>query len=164
MSLFVPDSHAPVVVRGADAEYLAPIGHYLLADSSATGGALSTHRVSLGPGGDGALPHRHNRSSELFFMLDGALDVLVGNDVVTAEQGDLLVIPPQLDHAFSAHRGSRADVLIVISPGIERFEYLRQVTRIREGRAPQDSLLSEQERYDTHFVDSAVWNDSRMPD
>jgi mannose-6-phosphate isomerase-like protein (cupin superfamily) len=161
MSLSTPRPHNPVVVRAGEAEYLAPIGHYLLADSSATGGALSTHRVSLGSGGEGASPHHHDRSSELFFMLDGALDVLVGNDVVTAEQGDLLVIPPELDHAFSAHRGSRADVLIVISPGIERFEYLRQVTRIREGRAPHDSLLSEQQRYDTHFVTSATWQRAR---
>jgi hypothetical protein len=45
MSIFAAGPHSPVVVRAAEAEYLPDIGHYLLADSSATHGALSTHRV-----------------------------------------------------------------------------------------------------------------------
>ena len=39
----------PVLVRGDEAEHLEFIGHVLLADSSATGGALSSHRVALKP-------------------------------------------------------------------------------------------------------------------
>jgi hypothetical protein len=59
MSIFAAGPHSPVVVRAAEAEYLPDIGTYLLADSSATHGALSTHRVQLGRGQDGAVPHRH---------------------------------------------------------------------------------------------------------
>ena len=97
------DLPLPVLVRAADAEHLASIGHVLLADSSRTGGALSSHRVELARGADGAVPHRHDMSSELFFILDGALDVLIGDGVVTARTGDLLVVPPGLAHAFGAH-------------------------------------------------------------
>lgn len=161
MSLSRPSAHEPVIVTAAEAEELASIGHYLLADSTATGGALSSHRVQLGRGASGAIPHRHDRSSELFFMIDGALDVLIGTRVITAHAGDLLVVPPQLPHAFGAHQDTAADLLIVITPGIERFEYLRQVARIRSGEAASDSLQSEQERYDTHFLDSEPWRQAR---
>ena len=82
MSIFAAGPHLPVIVRANDAEYLPDIRHYLLADSSATNGARSAHRVQLGRSENGAVPHRHNNSSELFFMLDGTLDVLVGSEIL----------------------------------------------------------------------------------
>jgi mannose-6-phosphate isomerase-like protein (cupin superfamily) len=83
-----------VLVRADEAERLDLIGHVLLADSNTTAGALSSHRVALGRGADGVVPHRHDHSSELFYILDGAFDLLVEDNVVTARAGDLLVVPP----------------------------------------------------------------------
>jgi mannose-6-phosphate isomerase-like protein (cupin superfamily) len=157
MSAFAAEPYEPVVVRHDETEYLPEIDHRLLADASATNGALSSHRVQLARGAGGAVPHRHDHSSELFFIVDGALEVLVRSDILTARSGDLLVVPPGCDHAFRAHPDHAADALIVITPGIERFGYLRQVARIRRGEADRDSLLTEQDRYDTHFVTSDVW-------
>ncbi len=94
MSSHVTGLYQPVLVRAAEAERLESIGHILLANSSATHGALSSHRVALGRGAAGAVPHRHDKSSELFFILDGQLDVLLGDDIVAARPGDLLVVPP----------------------------------------------------------------------
>ncbi len=93
----------------------------------------------------------------MFFIIDGALDVLVKSAITTALPGDLLVVPPRCDHAFRTHPNHTADALILITPGIERFDYLRNVARIRRGEASRDSLLSEQDRYDTHFVTSTIW-------
>lgn len=157
MSAFAVSPHEPVIVRGDDAEYLPEICTLLLADASATGGALSAHRIKLTRDGEGARPHRHKHSSEVFFVIDGALDVLVRSEITTAYPGDFLVVPPACDHAFRAHTNHTADALIVITPGIERFDYLRHVARIRRGEASGDSLLAEQDRYDTHFVASSIW-------
>jgi len=157
MSSFATTPFDPVIVRSGEAEYLPEIAHRLLADASATGGALSAHRVQLPRDGNGAVPHRHNHSSELFFVVDGALDVLVGAEIATARPGDLLVVPPECDHAFRAHPGHSADALIVITPGVERFGYFRHLVRIRRGEASRESLLAEQDRYDTHFVPSPTW-------
>ena len=155
------DQYRATLVRAAEAEHLASIGHLLLADASATKGAFSCHRVMLGRGAGGAVPHRHEHASELFFILDGALDVLIGLDVVTAAAGDLLVVPPGLPHAFGAASDSPADALVVIAPGIERFDYFRHVVRRRDGSEPPEVLLGLQDRFDTHFVDSAVWQHAR---
>src|SRR5579862_5778794 len=78
MSLFIPHFHDTVVVRGASAEsFQAPTGRIqLLADSEATGGALSTVRVSLDKGADGARPHHHKKSAEMFYILDGGVRLL----------------------------------------------------------------------------------------
>src|SRR4051794_5575230 len=128
MSVVVPKFDQSVIVRAAQAEVVgAPHARVrLLADSSATGGALSTVQVTLEKGADGARPHRHDRSAEMFYVLGGVVRVLSGNAIVRAEQGDVIVVPPRLPRAFSAERGSGAEILIVIAPGIERFEYFRQ--------------------------------------
>jgi quercetin dioxygenase-like cupin family protein len=163
MSLFVPEFDETVIVRDAEAEVLggAPVGVKLLADSSASGGALSTVRVILGEGADGARPHLHRNSAEMFFLLDGEAEVLSGDDVVTAERGDLVIVPPNRPHAFAAAPGSTADLLIVIAPGVERFDYFRHLQRIRLGEATPESLLEVQELYDNQFLRSDAWEGRR---
>jgi quercetin dioxygenase-like cupin family protein len=159
MSLFVPKFDDTVLVRDAEAEVVgqAPTTVKLLADSSAAGGALSTVRVTLSEGADGARPHMHHNSAEMFFLLDGEAEVLSGDDVVTARRGDLVIVPPDRPHAFAAAPGSPADILIVIAPGVERFEYFRHLQRIRLGEATPESILEVQELYDNHFLKSAAW-------
>ena len=83
MSLIVPDFTESVVVRHTAAEVIGqpPITVRLLADSSSTGGALSTQRVTLGNGADGAKPHHHANSAELFYLVDGTAQLLSGDQV-----------------------------------------------------------------------------------
>lgn len=163
MSLIAPDFDESVIVRSAEAEVIGrtPTTIRLLADSSSTGGALSTQRVTLAGGADGARPHRHDDSAELFYMLDGTAQLLSGEQVVTAERGDLVVVPPGLPHAFAAAPGEDADILIVITPGVERFEYFRHLERVAYGKVPPESLLDVQELYDTYFLTSAPWDQAR---
>ncbi|MFJ1864263.1 cupin domain-containing protein [Streptomyces sp. NPDC088097] len=163
MSLIVPTFDDSVVVRAADAETVgaAPTTLRLLADSGSTGGALSAQRVSLLDGANGAAPHHHTRSAELFYLLDGTAQLLSGEQVVTAERGDLVIVPPGLPHAFAAAPGEDAEILIVITPGVERFEYFRHLARIAYGKVPPESLLEVQELYDTYFAESPTWNRTR---
>ncbi|MFJ9907295.1 cupin domain-containing protein [Streptomyces sp. NPDC101152] len=163
MSLFVPKFDETVLVRAAEAEVVGgdPVAVRLLADSSSTGGALSTVRVTLGEGVDGARPHLHRNSAEMFYLLDGEAEVLSGDDVVTASRGDLIIVPPGRPHAFAAAPGAPADLLIVITPGVERFEYFRHLQRIRLGEAGADSLLEVQELYDNLFLRSEPWEARR---
>ena len=158
MSSVIP-SHDVVVVREADAELLGggPVAGRLYADSSATGGALSSQRITLLGGAPGATPHHHTGSSELFYVVSGAAEMLAGEQVLTANAGDLVVVPAGTVHAFAAAAGRDADLLIVITPGVERFEYFRQLQRIATGEAPLESILEVQDRYDNHFDDSLIW-------
>ena len=151
------------LVRAADAELLvSPLGTIqLLADSSATGDALSAHRLSLVEGAMGAGPHHHEVSSETFFVLDGALQLLVVDDVVTLGTGDFAVVPAGLVHAFGAAPGERADVLLLITPGVERFDYFRDLVRAFNGDAPLDRVRESHARYDLFTDDSAVWTTAR---
>jgi quercetin dioxygenase-like cupin family protein len=154
---------AAVLVRAADAEVIGfpPQTVRLLADSSSTGGHLSTQRVTLGAGADGANPHHHASSAELFYVLSGSVQLLAGNRVHVAGEGDLAVVPPGLPHAFAAAPECDADLLIVITPGVERFEYFRHLARIGSGAQPRESLLEVQALYDTFFGESPAWQQAR---
>jgi mannose-6-phosphate isomerase-like protein (cupin superfamily) len=159
MSIVFAKPDASVVVRGNEAEVVGSpkAAVKLLADSNSTGGALSTVQVSLDVGADGAKPHRHEKSAEMFYVLEGALRVLSGDQILHAQRGDVIVVPPHLPHAFAAERGNKAEILIVIAPGIERFEYFRKLTRIGQGQEPPESLRDVQELYDTYFLKSPEW-------
>ena len=142
-----------VIVRHGDAERLELPGATfgLLADSGTTQGTLGANRLSLSTGADGAEPHYHARSWELFYVVDGTME------------GDLVLVPPRMPHAFGATPSSTAEVLVVIAPGVERFGYFRHLQRIALGQEPAEDLAPEQERYDVHFVDSVTWTTTRAP-
>ncbi|MEK8106208.1 cupin domain-containing protein [Micromonospora sp. M12] len=85
------------LVRAAQAEVLEsdPASVItLLLDPEHTGGALTSNRTLLKHGTDGAPPHLHTHSGELFFVLDGALEMLVGDELHTLHRGDTLFVPP----------------------------------------------------------------------
>lgn len=125
----------------------------LLAD----GGAVSASRLTLGTGADGAPPHHHKLSHELFYVLGGTMLFRLGDTLTTVAKGGLVVIPPGLPHVFGAADGETADVVVVLSPGIERFGYFEQLAAISRGEAEFASLLPEQQRYDVYFEDLPDW-------
>jgi mannose-6-phosphate isomerase-like protein (cupin superfamily) len=48
--------------------------------------------------------------------LDGQSEVLTGDSVLTATDGDLIVVPPKQVHAFGTPRARTAELLIVQHP------------------------------------------------
>ncbi|MBP0448609.1 cupin domain-containing protein [Kitasatospora sp. RG8] len=151
------------VVQAAEVERAElPHGAFqLLADASSTGGAFGANRLTLGVGADGARPHCHAVSWEVFTVLDGAAEFLLGERTEAVAAGGLVAVPPGLPHAFGAAPGSSTDLLVVATPGVERFEYFRRLSGIAWGRERFDDLLPDQDTYDVHFVESAVWDAAR---
>ena len=158
------DDHAAVLVRAADAEVLADGPNSsitLLADSETTGGALTSNRATLRQGSDGATPHYHTRGVELFFILGGSLHVLASEQVLTLDEGDFLTVPPHMPHAFAPAPGTDAEVLIVFTPGMARFDYYRLLDQVHRGEASPQEIPDSQERFDNHYVDSPIWRRAR---
>ncbi|GGT24545.1 cupin domain-containing protein [Streptomyces purpureus] len=150
---------APVLTRGADAETTADPSSVmtLLTDSDTTGGLLTSYRSSFAKGAVGAPAHFHTKASEMFFVLGGSLEVLVGEELTVLNEGDFLLVPPHTPHAFAAAPGAEADVLFVFTPGMARFDYLRLLGRVMRGEAGFEEIRESSERFDNHYVDSPVW-------
>ncbi|MER7946754.1 cupin domain-containing protein [Streptomyces sp. NPDC096079] len=127
-------------------------GFRLLADAVHTGGALGANRLSLGVGAAGARTHFHARSTELFYVLDGVMWCTLDGVTTTVAAGGLVSVPPGVPHSFGAAPGSGAELLVVLTPGVDRFGYFRSLGRVQHGLASFEDLLAEQERYDVHFL------------
>jgi quercetin dioxygenase-like cupin family protein len=160
-----PDTnHAALLARRSDIEVLTgdPAGTIaLIADSATTGGRLTVNRSTFATGADGAPPHVHTWASELFVVLAGRLQVLVGEEVHVLETGDVLLVPPHTPHAFGAAPGAEADVLFVFTPGMDRFDYYRLLDRVHRGEADPAEIGASQERFDNRYVESTAWRAAR---
>lgn len=149
-----------VLTRGNRAERLGaePNTTWLIADAPDTGGVMNVVRTRLGAGVDGPPPHYHKESPEMFYLLDGALRVLAGDEVVDLTAGDYLLVPPFMPHAWGTTPLGAADILIVKAPGNDRFEYFRLGDRIRRGEASPQEVLATQQTYDNWWVRSPAWD------
>lgn len=147
---------APVIARAADAELLVLPGGstmQLLAEGDGTTETMTVHRSLIRAGSVGAGPHHHAETTELLYVLKGGLEILVGDDVVTAGEGDVVVIPPGISHAFAATADSDAEVLDVVTPGFARFDMFRRIAGAAGGSAGAPNGP------DTYGDDSPIWRD-----
>ncbi|WP_326608164.1 cupin domain-containing protein [Streptomyces sp. NBC_01799] len=149
----------PVLTRHSEAETCADPSSVmtLLADSDSTADGLTSYRSTFAKGAVGAPAHFHTRATELFFVISGSLQVLVGKEVTVLEAGDFLAVPPHTPHAFAAAPCCEADVLFVFTPGMGRFDYLRLLGRVMRGEADATEIAASAKRFDNHYVDSPVW-------
>ena len=72
----------------------------------------------------GAAPpmHVHDDEEEAFYVLDGSVDLYLGEEVHRAEAGAFCLVPPGVAHSFVSTSASPARLLVIVSPaGLERF-------------------------------------------
>ncbi|MEU5655332.1 cupin domain-containing protein [Streptomyces sp. NPDC047737] len=150
---------APVLTRHAEAETCADPSSVmrLLGEGGNTEGGFTSYRSTFAEGAVGAPAHFHTRATELFFVLDGALRVLVDEEVTVLREGDFLAVPAHTPHAFAAAPGSTADVLFVFDRAMDRFAYLRLLGRVMRGEADPKEIAESAQRFDNHYVDSPAW-------
>lgn len=71
----------------------------ILVKGEDTGGRYSLMYEAL-PKASGAPPHKHTWSDEHFYILDGTISFLVGDEITTAGKGDFVFVPRNTRHAF----------------------------------------------------------------
>ena len=86
-----------------------------------TGGAYCLLEVSLAPGM--AVPrHTHTREDEVYFVLEGELEVTVGDKIFVLGPGDTLLAPRDIPHELRNSGNTTNHYLLVFSPsGFEEF-------------------------------------------
>jgi quercetin dioxygenase-like cupin family protein len=94
-----------------------PLGAVLLAGAGTTGGAASFVVHPVAPRTLGSPIHTHTREDEWTVVLEGRVGVQVGDDVVLAGPGDLVLKPRGIAHAFWNPTDKHARILEVITPG-----------------------------------------------
>ena len=86
------------------------------AGSEQTAGSFYCGEVELEPGFPGPPPHVHDRLHDMFYVLEGALTMRVGDAELEAPAGTFVCVPPGVVHTFS-------------NPGAARVRFLNFNTR-----------------------------------
>ncbi|MEU6895011.1 cupin domain-containing protein [Streptomyces sp. NPDC046557] len=118
---------------------------------------LTCNTATFELGAAGAPVHFHTKATEFFHVIDGRLDVLVGDEVHTLAKGDFLSVPPGVKHAFAPAAGHTAEVFVGFTPGMARFDYYRLLGRVRAGEATMQDIVDSQPVYDNHYAESDAW-------
>jgi quercetin dioxygenase-like cupin family protein len=86
-----------------------------------TNGAWSMAETTVVPGG-GPPPHLHTREDETFYLLDGQMSFILGDDLFIANPGDAFFLPRDVVHTFHNHGTKPARMLVLAGPcGFEKF-------------------------------------------
>ncbi|MFJ2607192.1 cupin domain-containing protein [Streptomyces sp. NPDC091279] len=150
--LLVPPGHGRIVETPAQRVTFKVTG----ADSR----MASTFEVEVPPGFDvGA--HVHTRSEELFYVLEGELDVLAfeprvrtpdnwqrwqsssGTRVVRATPGTVVVVPPGCPHAFANPTDAPAKMFFQSSPPPDHERYFEELLDLLRDGGPPDHKAIE---------------------
>ena len=86
-----------------------------------TGGAYSLTDSVVPPGG-GPPPHVHHQEHEAFWVLEGELEVQVGENTFRAGAGSFVHLPKDIQHAYqNVGTGPARFLTLMVPGGLEKF-------------------------------------------
>jgi quercetin dioxygenase-like cupin family protein len=87
-----------------------------------TGGAIALLEFRIEPGYPVPPPHIHEREDELTYVIEGALEVTIGDETRTVRAGDSIFKPRGVPHAFAIAGERPVRFLETITPaGFEGY-------------------------------------------
>jgi quercetin dioxygenase-like cupin family protein len=132
------------VLGPADGEtvHLLKLGVRFMIDGESTGGRFSVVEHPLPPRALGAPLHTHANEDEYSYVLEGRVGVQLGDEVLEAGPGELILKPRGQRHAFWNAGDEPARLLEIISPaGFEN--YFREMAPLLGAPEPDEQALGE---------------------
>jgi quercetin dioxygenase-like cupin family protein len=127
---------------------LGGLGVRFMLDAEQTGGSFSLVEHPMAPRTLGSPIHTHSREDEYSYVLEGRVGLLVGDEVMQATAGDLVLKPRGVPHAFWNAGDEPARLLEVISPaGFESYFAESASLFSRDGPPDMERLAALADRY-----------------
>lgn len=109
----------------------------------------STFEFLTEPGWDTG-SHYHSKIEEQFYVVDGEMELRVGDRVIVGRAGTFVTIPTGVAHAFANRSDRQAKMLIVTTPpGHEKYFADLAEILARPGAPDPDEIARLRARYDT---------------
>jgi quercetin dioxygenase-like cupin family protein len=127
---------------------LGGLGVRFMIDNKDSGGGFSLVEHPIAPRALAAPTHTHQHEDEYSYVLEGEVEMEIGDEVLLGRPGDLIFKPRGIPHAFWNPGGAPARLLEIISPaGFER--YFEELAPLLPPSAPPDfeSIAALQQRY-----------------
>ncbi|KAB8158884.1 cupin domain-containing protein [Streptomyces sp. 3MP-14] len=156
-----------IVPPGEGRKLITPMQEVTFKVTAADGSSISVFEVVVPPGFDvGA--HSHLHSQELFYVLEGELELFAfeplkrtedswhdwespeGQRVVRATAGACMFVPPGTPHAFRNPTDQPARMLFQSAPSPDHEKYFEEICQIFDagGSPSRDAVQDLRDRYD----------------
>jgi quercetin dioxygenase-like cupin family protein len=98
--------------------------------------------------------HVHSRIEEIFYVVEGELQIRAGDRTLRAKPGDFVLVPPGVPHGFGNPDGVPAKMVLLISPAGVHERYFEELAELlATPGAPDIQAIAElRQRYDTQQV------------
>jgi mannose-6-phosphate isomerase-like protein (cupin superfamily) len=94
-----------------------PMTAVFKADENETDENYSVSEWWLAPHSDGPGAHLHEENTEVFYVLEGTVSILIGDQWIDAAKGSFIRIPAKTLHDFKNNTDDRAGLLNFFIPG-----------------------------------------------
>jgi mannose-6-phosphate isomerase-like protein (cupin superfamily) len=134
----------PIALQPGDGEALSVAGNEIVfkAGATDTGGAFGFLEYTAAPEFPGPPAHIHHEMVEAFYVLEGELTMLLGDETVKAQAGSFVLVPPGTPHTFSNPGAEPVRFIGVFTPG--GFEqYFKDLAALLAG-GPLDPAAAAQ--------------------
>lgn len=127
--------------RDGESVHLMALGVRFMIDGATTSGAFSLVEHPLPARALGSPLHTHTREDEYTYVVEGQVGVQLGDEVLVAEPGALVVKPRGIAHAFWNAGDEPARMLELISPaGFE--DYFRAMAPLLAADPRDEAAIS----------------------
>lgn len=142
---------APGVSRPGKLEGAGPGRVMLKVSGDDTGGEFALFEVP--PGNPGPPLHVHHVENELFWVLEGELDVQVGSEVIRLTAGSCVYAPKMIPHTWQPAAGRDVRFLSLAEPAGRLEEFIAELLKGRRGGPVEPaSMKALFEKYDMEVV------------
>ena len=112
----------------------------------------------------GPPPHVHTREDETFYVLEGELEFMVGEQTLLASAGSVVYVPKNIRHAFKNIGPTPSRMAVLITPGglekmFEEFgEPVTDPSSPPEGPPDVERLVAVSQKYGVQVLPSPPHN------
>ena len=135
-----------MVSIASDEITIGELGIRFLLEGEASGGAIALFEFSVPARARVPIAHSHDAYEETVYGLDGTLTWTVDGRQVDVGQREALCIPRGVVHRFDNEHDVDARMLAIVTPGILRPDYFREMAAVVEAAAggrPEPAALAE---------------------
>lgn len=136
--------------------FLGSIGVRFMLDGEETDKGFSLIEHPMSPRALAAPLHRHTNEDEYSYVLEGRMGALLGDEVVEAGPGDLVIKPRNQWHTFWNAGEQPARILEFISPaGFERY-FAELAAILGGGEVDPEKLIELSARYELEMRPESI--------
>jgi mannose-6-phosphate isomerase-like protein (cupin superfamily) len=155
MAIELPTTENPIFLRDGDGDVLqfSPSERLIWkATAATTAGGFDQFELTADPDHQGAPEHVHDTVDESFFVLDGAFQFKLRDDLLIAEAGTFVFVPRGVNHTWRNAVLRRSRMILTYVPGGMRT-FFEDAAALMHNFTPDHAALERiNERHHTRVV------------